>query len=209
MDTTSKFQIDDSVLFFKYTKLIIGAGFISAIVTALIRQFSGLSLQNEEKLIESIAEVTVHTLFNLVALIGIFIIFWLQTHLREELNPKSNVRNPRYYEEFFTGFDRVYYFHSADLAMSIMASDEVNKEIRQKRTMKIQNFKEKSHYLLSLIVTIAILSYFFLFLKFLDFDIIKSGLFVNLKLIFSIFIIVICIKTFFLSFQFIKSVIQD
>ncbi|MBU7016374.1 MAG: hypothetical protein HXS44_02600 [Theionarchaea archaeon] len=209
MDTTSKFRIDDSVLFFKYSKLIISAGFISAIITAFIRQFSGLSLQNEEKLIESIAEVTVHTLINLMALIGIFIVFWLQTHLREELNPKSNVRNFSYYEEFFTGFDRVYNLHSADLAMNIMASEEVNRETRQKRTMKIQNFREKSHYLLSLIVTIAILSYFFLFLKFLDFDIIKSGLLVNLKLIFSIFIIVICTRTFFLAFQFIKSVIQD
>jgi hypothetical protein len=193
----------------KRSKLIVGAGFISAIITAFIRQFSGLSLQNEEKLIESIAEVTVHTLINLMALIGIFIVFWLQTHLREELNLESNVGNPRYCKEFFTGFDRVYYLHSADLAMKIMASEEVNKEIRRKRTMKIRNFKEKSHYLLSLIVTIAILSYFFLFLKFLDFDIIKSGIFVNLKLIFSIFIIVICIKTFFLAFQFIKSVIQD
>lgn len=209
MDIRSKLQINDSVLFIKYSKLIVGAGFISAIITAFIRQFSGLSMQNEEQLIESIAEVTVQTLINLMALMGIFVVFWLQTHLREGSRLGSNLENSGHNEGLFTGFDRVYHLHSSDLAMRIMVSGQVHQEIRQKRMWKIQNFKERSHYLLSLIVTIAILSYFFLFLKFLEFDIMKSGLFVDLKLIFSIFIIVLCVRTFFLVFQFIKDVIHD
>ena len=199
---------NDSGFFINYCELIVIAGFISAIATFSIRQFSGLNVQNEQQLISTIAEITVQTLINLMAFIGIFIVFWLQAHLGEESKLEPRTKGLKFNQEFFTGFDQVYPLSPLDLTMKAMASRRAHHELMQKHMWKVQDFKRRSYYLLSLIVTISISSYFFLFLRFLDFDFLENGTFMNLKLIFSIFIIVLCIRTLFLVFQFITSVIQ-
>lgn len=194
----------ESDIFATYSRLIVIVGFVSAFITVAIRQFSALSTQDEEFLVETIAETTVLTLISLMALIGIFVVFWLQIHQRE-----SRSSGVGFSQEFYTGFDQAYPASPSDLLKKAMVMRRMHQEVVQNRMWKVQDFKKRSHYLLSLMVTISILSYFLLFMRFLSFNIMKEGLFANLKLVFSIFIIVLCIWTFFLILQFITSVVQD
>lgn len=203
-----RFHLGDLSVRAGYSLSIIAAGWISMIGTFLISDVLGIRI-SEEHLVNSITPVTVHAFVNLMALMGIFIIYWLQEYRFKiyETKIKSIDRENILFK--FDGTEKVFCDSLLDLKLKEVASKELTERVEFDRALKLQTFKKRSHLLLALLATIVILSYSFLFLEYLFLGLLEIESFSNLKLSFDIFIMVLCIRTFLLVFRSITMIIQD
>jgi hypothetical protein len=190
----------------RYFKSIIMAGLVSTVGSILIRSFPELHIKSEEYFTETIAKTTIQTFIGLTALVGIFVIFGLQMHFYRKYRLKPDPK------AFFSGYDIAFSESNqtnifiSHITLRHFAQDVMAYEDSQKYIQKTQKFRTESLHLISLLLTISILSYLFLFFSFIDIKLMKD---LDLELGFCIFITVLCIEVFFSVFQFISSSIHE
>jgi hypothetical protein len=192
-----------------YYVIILLYGFISLIFTIVVKNCSNLDIQNKEYLIETFAGVTVQIFINLMALIGIFVVFRLQLHINEEAHLQSNSFIPISNQNAEENLDQAYSRLPVDMLIENMALERAKEEINSLRNSRLMEFKRKSHYLLSFMATIFIFSYIFLSFYLMTSYLIGSRILVEVRFFFGVFVTMLCVSTFFMIFRFVSCTIQD
>jgi len=192
-----------------YSLSIVVAGAISWIGTFVINEFLDISIDSEEYLTNSIPLVTIQTFVGLMALMGIFIVFWLQEYRFRiyESEMRLRIGNSEFDKNYET--EITHCGSLLDLELKKIASEKLSRRNEHEKNLRLQTFKKRSYLLIALLSTIVILSYSFLFLENFCLLILEVDSFSNLKLSFDIFIMALCIRTFFLVFQSIIIMIWD